>query len=123
MALIQISVIVLTIISAMYLISFWAMPKKSDIEKLSIYENGFNPFGDSRMKIDIIFWLIGLLYLIFDLEIIFIFPFISIVYILNSYLAFWVFLFFLIILALGFVFEYKMGSLKILPQPTHGDLN
>lgn len=113
MALIQTSIIVLIIISAMYLISFWAIPKMGDIEKLSVYENGFNPFGDSRMKIDIIFWLIGLLYLIFDLELIFILPFISTYVYLNSLLSFWVFMLFLIILALGFLFEYKMGSLKI----------
>ena len=116
MGLIQTSIIVLKIISLKYGISFWAIPKKGDIEKLSAYENGFNPFGDSRKKIDIIFWLIGLLYLIFDLEIIFIFPFISIIYILNSYLAYWIIKLFLIILALGFVYEYLMGSLKILPE-------
>ena len=66
MGLIQISMIILIILLAMYLISFYFSSKAGDLEKLSVYENGFNPFGDSRKKIDIIFWLIGLLYLIFD---------------------------------------------------------
>ena len=108
--------IVLIIISVLYLLSFWASTKSGDNEKLSVYENGFNPFGDSRKKIDIIFWLIGLLYLIFDLELIFITPFLSIIFLINSYLAYWTVLFFLIILALGFVYEYKMGGLNILPS-------
>jgi len=116
MAFFQILLVTLIIISALYLISFWAVPKKGDIEKLSVYENGFNPFGDSRMKIDIIFWLIGLLYLIFDLEIIFIFPFISIIFLINSFVGFWIFLLFLIILAFGFIYEYIKGSLHILPS-------
>jgi NADH-quinone oxidoreductase subunit A len=64
------------------------------------------------MKIDIIFWVIGLLYLIFDLEIIFIFPFASIIFTLNSFLAFSVFIFFLVILALGFIYEYMEGALN-----------
>jgi NADH:ubiquinone oxidoreductase subunit 3 (subunit A) len=54
--------------------------------------------------------------LIFDLEIIFIFPFASIIYTLNSYLAYSVFIIFLLILALGFVYEYNEGALKILGE-------
>jgi NADH:ubiquinone oxidoreductase subunit 3 (subunit A) len=66
------------------------------------------------MKIDIIFWVIGLLYLIFDLELVFIFPFASVIYTLNSLFAIWSFLLFLIILALGFCYEYLMGALDII---------
>ena len=58
----------------------------------------------------------GLLYLIFDLEIIFIFPFISIIFLINSFVGFWIFLLFLIILAFGFIYEYVKGSLHILPS-------
>jgi NADH:ubiquinone oxidoreductase subunit 3 (subunit A) len=72
--------------------------------------------NDARKKIDIIFWIIGLLYLIFDLEIIFIFPFASIIYSLNSFLAFSSFLSFLIILALGFLYEYNEGALDIVSK-------
>jgi len=70
MGFLQISIIILIVISALYAISFWASPKKGDHEKLSTYETGFEPIGDARMKIDIIFWVIGLLYLIFDLELV-----------------------------------------------------
>jgi NADH:ubiquinone oxidoreductase subunit 3 (subunit A) len=62
MSILQIGLIILIVISAMYLISFWAISKKGDYEKLSAYENGFNPIGDARKKIDIIYWIIGLLY-------------------------------------------------------------
>ena len=111
MTLIQFLLSILIIISAMYIISFWASSKEGDAEKLSVYENGFNPFGDSKMKIGIMYWLIGLLYLIFDLELIFIIPFITITSFITSFLSLWVLLFFLIILALGFLYEYKMGAL------------
>ncbi len=114
MGFIQLSIVVLAIISLLYLLSFWATSKKGDYEKLSTYETGFNPIRDARKKIDIIFWIIGLLYLIFDQEIIFIFPFASIIYTLNSFVAYSVFLIFLIILALGFVYEYNEGALNII---------
>lgn len=115
MGFLQITQIVLAILIVLYLLSFWATPKGvGDYEKLSTYETGFNPIGDARKKIDIIFWIIGLLYLIFDLEIIFIFPFASIIYTLNSFVAYSVFLIFLIILALGFVYEYNEGALTII---------
>lgn len=113
MGFIQTSIVILIIISLLYILSFWASTKKGDKEKLSIYETGFNPINDAKFKIDIIFWVIGLLYLIFDLELIFIFPFASIIFIINSYLAYSVFLFFLIILALGFLYEYHQGALNI----------
>ena len=113
MGILQLTIIILGLLIVLYGLSFWASSKKGDIEKLSTYETGFNPFNDARKKIDIIFWIIGLLYLIFDLEIIFIFPFASIIYTLNSFFALSVFFLFLIILALGFVYEYNEGALNI----------
>jgi NADH-quinone oxidoreductase subunit A len=114
MGIFQLSFIVLCLLIILYLVSFWASSKKGDQEKLSTYETGFNPKNDARKKIDIIFWIIGLLYLIFDLEIVFIFPFASIMYTLNSFLAFSAFLIFLIVLALGFLYEYNEGALDII---------
>ena len=114
MGLIQIIGIILFLITFLYLLSFWFTRAAPDLEKLSTYETGFNPISDARMKIDIIFWIIGLLYLIFDLEIIFLFPFASIIYLINSYLAFSVFLTFIIILSLGFLYEYSQGVLHII---------
>lgn len=117
MGILQLTLVILILLSVLYILSFWASSKKGDREKLSTYETGFIPFNDARKKIDIIFWIIGLLYLIFDLEIIFIFPFASIINNLNSLLAFTAFLKFLSILALGFLYEYNEGALDIIGSP------
>ena len=58
------------IISASYLLSI----KKPDADKISVYECGFDPYGDSRQKFEVRFFLVGILFLIFDLEISFLFP-------------------------------------------------
>ena len=113
MALFQISLIILIVISALYALSFWASPKKGDQEKLSSYETGFEPLGDARKKVSIIYWVIGQLYLIFDLELIKIQPFASIMHTMNSYIAIIAFMGFLIIQALGFVYEYMMEGIVI----------
>jgi NADH-quinone oxidoreductase subunit A len=116
MGIVVISIVILSLLSILYAASFWISSQKGDAEKLSTYETGFNPVNDAKMKIDIIFWIIGLLYLIFDLEIIFIFPFASIIYNLNSFIAFTAFIMFLIILALGFLYEYNEGALEIITK-------
>ena len=72
------------LLSILYLVSFYLITKKDDVEKLSSYESGFEPLGDARMKISILYWIIGILYLIFDLEIIFIFPFAAVMSSTNS---------------------------------------
>jgi NADH-quinone oxidoreductase subunit A len=110
----QISVVSIIILSALYLASFYLIVKKDDLEKLSAYESGFTPLGNARMKISILYWIIGILYLIFDLEIIFIFPFASIIYSINSLFAIWSLMFFLIILTLAFIYEYLKGGLDLL---------
>lgn len=89
------------------------MVKHDDKDKLSSYESGFEPLGNARMKISIFYWIIGLLYLIFDLEIIFFFPFAAILSSLNSLLAFWSLMFFIIILTIGFIYEYSQGALSL----------
>lgn len=108
----QISIIALIILSALYLISFYLITKKDDVEKQSSYESGFEPLGDARMKISILHQLVGILYLIFDLEIIFIFPFAAIMSSTNSQVALWSIMLFLLILTQGFVYEYKQGALE-----------
>lgn len=113
MGILQLSVICLALLVILYSVSFWASTSVPDKEKLSTYETGFNPINDARMKIDIIFWIIGLLYLIFDLEVIFIVPFASIIFTLNSFIALSAFFIFLIILALGFLYEYNEGALEL----------
>jgi len=58
----------------LFLISYLLVYQKPEIEKLSAYECGFNPFGDARSKFEVRFYLVGILFIIFDLEIIFLFP-------------------------------------------------
>ena len=82
--------------------------KKLDLEKLSAYECGFDPFGDARHTFSIKFYLVAILFIIFDLEIVFLFPW-SIA--LNSYQAYYSMVYFLIILTIGFIYEWKRGAL------------
>jgi NADH:ubiquinone oxidoreductase subunit 3 (subunit A) len=82
--------------------------KKLDLEKLSAYECGFDPFGDARHTFSIKFYLVAILFIIFDLEIIFLFPWSITV---NSYQAFYSMICFLIILTIGFIYEWKRGAL------------
>tara|TARA_B100001123_G_C15339244_1_gene1034083 strand:- start:193 stop:561 length:369 start_codon:yes stop_codon:yes gene_type:complete len=85
-------------------------PKKPDPEKLSAYECGFEAFSDSRMEFDIRFYLVAILFIIFDLEIAFLFPWaISLGNI--GILGFWSMMIFLFILAVGFIYEWKKGAL------------
>lgn len=82
--------------------------KKVDLEKLSAYECGFDPFGDARHTFNVRFYLVAILFIIFDLEIIFLFPW---AIALNSYQAFYSMIVFLLILTIGFVYEWKQGAL------------
>jgi NADH:ubiquinone oxidoreductase subunit 3 (subunit A) len=92
-------------------ISFLLNYQLPNIEKLSAYECGFNPFGDARYKFEIHYYTIGILYIIFDLEIIYLFPWIMCFYELNLF-GYLVMLFFLFILTLGFIFELFIGVLN-----------
>lgn len=81
--------------------------ERPDSEKISPYECGFEPYGDARQRFDISFYLIGILFIIFDLEVIFIFPFATIIHEL-SYLGYWVMMGFITILTIGFIYEWKL---------------
>ena len=85
-------------------------PQNPDPEKLSAYECGFEPFNDSRMEFDVRFYLVAILFIIFDLEIAFLFPWaISLGSIgLYGYISMLIFLF---ILTIGFIYEWKKGAL------------
>lgn len=82
--------------------------KTINLEKLSAYECGFDPFGDARHTFSIKFYLVAILFIIFDLEIIFLFPW---AITLTSYQAFYSMIGFLIILTIGFIYEWKKGAL------------
>ena len=85
-------------------------PKNPDPEKLSAYECGFEAFGDSRMKFDVRFYLVAILFIIFDLEIAFLFPWAISLGNIGS-LGFWSMMIFLLILTIGFIYEWKKGAL------------
>ena len=82
-----------------------------DPEKLSAYECGFNAFDDSRMKFDVLFYLVAILFIIFDLEIAFLFPW-AVALKDISLLGFWSMIVFLAVLTIGFAYEWKKGALE-----------
>ncbi len=85
-------------------LNFFLSPRNPDSEKLSAYECGFEAFGDSRMEFDVRFYLVAILFIIFDLEIAFLFPWaISLGKI--GLLGFWSMMIFLFILTIGFIYE------------------
>jgi len=91
-------------------VNFLASPSNPDPEKLSAYECGFEAFDDSRMEFDVRFYLVAILFIIFDLEIAFLFPWaVSLGNI--GLLGFSSMMIFLFILTVGFIYEWKKGAL------------
>ena len=91
-------------------INYIASPRNPDPEKLSAYECGFEAFTDSRMKFDVRFYLVAILFIIFDLEIAFLFPWAISLGNIGS-LGFWSMMIFLAVLTIGFIYEWKKGAL------------
>ncbi len=85
-------------------------PSDPDPEKVSTYECGFNAFDDARMKFDVRFYLVAILFIIFDLEVAFLFPWIFPVFEGNLF-AFWSMMVFLGVLTIGFIYEWRKGAL------------
>ena len=82
-----------------------------DPEKLSAYECGFKAFDDARMKFDVRFYLVSILFIIFDLEVAFLFPWaVSLGKI--GLLGFWSMMIFLAVLTIGFIYEWRKGALE-----------
>ena len=86
-------------------------PKAPDPEKLSTYECGFNAFNDARMKFDVRFYLVSILFIIFDLEVAFLFPW-AVSFGEIGMLGFWSMMIFLGVLTIGFIYEWKKGALE-----------
>ena len=85
--------------------------RRPDSEKQSPYECGFEPFTDSRMKFDVRYYLVAILFIIFDLEIAFLFPWaVSLHH--SGLFGFWAMLIFLAVLVVGFIYEWKKGALE-----------
>ena len=87
-----------------FFLSFVLSSKLDDAEKLTIYECGFNPFNDSRTEFNIKFYIVAILFLIFDLEISYLFPFVTCLDLISN-AGIYFMLFFLFILTVGFYYE------------------
>ncbi|MBA3811873.1 MAG: NADH-quinone oxidoreductase subunit A [Caulobacteraceae bacterium] len=99
-----------------FVMAAWLVaPKAPDAEKLSSYECGFNAFDDARMKFDVRFYLVSILFIIFDLEVAFLFPWavalMKLPHAVGQF-AFWSMMSFLGVLTVGFVYEWKKGALE-----------
>ena len=92
-------------------INFLSSPSNPDPEKLSAYECGFEAFDDSRMEFDVRFYLVAILFIIFDLEIAFLFPWAVSLGNIGA-LGFWSMIIFLSVLTVGFIYEWKKGALE-----------
>ena len=85
--------------------------RNPDPEKVSAYECGFNAFDDARMKFDVRFYLVSILFIIFDLEIAFLFPW-AVAFQDISMVGFWSMIVFLGVLTVGFAYEWEKGALE-----------
>lgn len=92
-------------------LSFVFSTQKPDPEKVSAYECGFDPFDDARARFDIRFYLVAILFIIFDLEVTFLFPWAVSLNKLNFF-GFWSMVIFLVILTIGFIYEWRKGALE-----------
>ena len=105
-----------TALGAGFIIAAWVLaPKNPDKEKVSAYECGFNAFDDARMKFDVRFYLVSILFIIFDLEVAFLFPWAVALMKLPhdaQVFAFWSMMLFLGVLTVGFIYEWNKGALE-----------
>jgi NADH-quinone oxidoreductase subunit A len=100
-------VIGLALLAAPFVVAF----KQPDPEKLSAYECGFNAFDDARMKFDVRYYLVAILFIIFDLEVSFLFPW-AVAFSKLGFYGFWSMMIFLGVLTIGFIYEWKKGALE-----------
>ena len=92
-------------------LGFFLGPRRPDAEKLSAYECGFEAFSDSRMKFDVRYYLVAILFIVFDLEIAFLFPW-AVVLQEIGFFGFAAMMLFLAILVVGFIYEWMKGALE-----------
>ena len=96
---------------ALMVAPFLVAYKSPDPEKLSAYECGFNAFDDARMKFDVRFYLVSILFIIFDLEVAFLFPW-AVAFGKVGVYGFWAMMLFLGVLTVGFIYEWRKGALE-----------
>jgi NADH-quinone oxidoreductase subunit A len=97
--------------AVMVLASYVVAPQRPDSEKVSAYECGFEAFDDARSKFDVRFYLVAILFIVFDLEVAFLFPWAVSLGKIGLF-GFWSMVIFLAILTIGFVYEWKKGALE-----------
>ena len=95
------------VVAASYVIA----RQRPDAEKVSAYECGFAPFDDARARFDVRFYLVAILFIIFDLEVAFLFPWAISLKAIGGF-GFWSMMMFLILLTIGFVYEWRKGALE-----------
>ena len=96
---------------ALMIAPFLVAVSNPDPEKVSAYECGFNAFDDARMKFDVRFYLVSILFIIFDLEVAFLFPWAAAFKEAGLY-GFWAMMIFLAVLTIGFIYEWRKGALE-----------
>jgi NADH-quinone oxidoreductase subunit A len=96
---------------ALLLAPFIVAVKNPDPEKVSAYECGFDAFDDARMKFDARFYLVAILFIIFDLEVAFLFPW-AVAFQDVGVFGFWSMMLFLGVLTVGFIYEWRKGALE-----------
>lgn len=94
-----------------YFLSFFLIKQKDDIDKLSAYECGFDPYNNARTVFDVKFYLVALLFIIFDLEAAFVFPWVLTLDCINS-LGFWTMVEFITELIAGYIYIWRIGALE-----------
>ena len=99
------------ITAALLLVPALVAPSNPDPEKNAPYECGFEAFDDARMKFDVKFYLVAILFIIFDLEVAFLFPW-AVAFGDVGLFGFWSMMFFLAVLTIGFAYEWKKGALE-----------
>lgn len=104
-------VVSLIISIVVFAISYILSSKSIEKEKISAYECGFNPFEDARNQFDVRFYLVAILFIIFDLEVSFLFPW-AVTLNQLTLIGFWSMFIFLFILTIGFIYEWKKGALE-----------
>jgi len=100
----------LVFVSLLALIVWVFVPKKYRYEKNSVYECGFESFGSSKFNFNVHFFIVAILFIIFDVEIIFLYPWLACLN-MTGFFGFFIMLIFLLVLAIGFAYEWKKGIL------------
>lgn len=94
----------------LFFLSFFIVYQNANAEKISVYECGFSPFGDSRSRFEVRFYIVAILFMIFDLEIVFLFPWVLSLDNMSNF-GFFAMVFFLFVLTIGFIYEWFKGAL------------